>query len=423
MKFFFPDTQDFVDPSFDFRTEQRNELRVRQRDDLYAHEIFSAPPYDGMLVSKAAVDQLPGGATRYTAGQRQRLMREGLASYLRLDHTKYGRRVELMGDCGGFSYVREEFPPYSVDEVVHFYSECGFDYGISVDHVILGFKSEAQKDLFEPPDLEEWRRRQNITLDLADEFLKASKTGRLPFKPLGVAQAWSPSSYASAVDKLQKMGYDYICLGGMVPLKTPEILESLEAISAVRHSKTKLHLLGVTRCEHVWDFKGYGVASFDSTSPLRKAFKDDKDNYYAPNRTYTAVRIPQIDKNTQLLRKIKSGQVNQDEAAKYEASALRTAMAYDAHELPLEDLLEALAAYERLYDDKRTYIDVYGKVLAETPWKSCPCEICRDLGIHVILFRGAERNRRRGFHNLYVFYQQLQDRLGEGNTIKEHSDD
>jgi hypothetical protein len=33
--------------------------------------------------------------------------------------------------------------------------------------------------------------------------------------------------------------------------------------------------------------------------------------------------------------------------------------------------------------------------------------VCTRLGIHVILFRGAERNRRRGFHNLYVFYRQL----------------
>ena len=44
-----------------------------------------------------------------------------------------------MGDCGAFSYVREDNPPYSVSQVVNFYDELGFDYGISVDHVILGF--------------------------------------------------------------------------------------------------------------------------------------------------------------------------------------------------------------------------------------------------------------------------------------------
>ena len=56
MKFFFPDSQDLVDPSFDFRTETRSDTRVRQRDDQYPHEVFATPPYDGMLVSKAIVD-------------------------------------------------------------------------------------------------------------------------------------------------------------------------------------------------------------------------------------------------------------------------------------------------------------------------------------------------------------------------------
>jgi hemerythrin-like domain-containing protein len=37
----------------------------------------------------------------------------------------------------------------------------------------------------------------------------------------------------------------------------------------------------------------------------------------------------------------------------------------------------------------------------------CPCVICRQLGIHVVIFRGAERNRRRGFHNLFVTYTKL----------------
>jgi hypothetical protein len=51
-------------------------------------------------------------------------------------------------------------------------------------------------------------------------------------------------------------------------------------------------------------------------------------------------------------------------------------------------------------------------VLAAKPWSSCPCDVCRTLGYHVILFRGAERNRRRGFHNLWVFYRRLRRELG-----------
>ena len=56
MRFFFPDSQDQIDPSFDFETEERSPFRVRQRDDRYAHEVLSPAPYAGMLVSKAMVD-------------------------------------------------------------------------------------------------------------------------------------------------------------------------------------------------------------------------------------------------------------------------------------------------------------------------------------------------------------------------------
>jgi hypothetical protein len=73
VKFFFPDSQDLVDPSFDFSDETRSEHRVRQRDDHYAHEVFSSPPYDGLLVSKAIVD---GTA----AGRRSTASHSGIAS-------------------------------------------------------------------------------------------------------------------------------------------------------------------------------------------------------------------------------------------------------------------------------------------------------------------------------------------------------
>ena len=56
MKFFFADNLDMVDPTFDFEAETRADWRIRQRDDLYSHEVFDAPPYDGVLVSKAIVD-------------------------------------------------------------------------------------------------------------------------------------------------------------------------------------------------------------------------------------------------------------------------------------------------------------------------------------------------------------------------------
>ena len=124
-----------------------------------------------------------------------------------------------MGDCGAFNYIREDVPPVTPDQVIDFYDECGFDLGISVDHVIFGFDPAADTDPHHPQG-EQWRSRQQITLDLAATFLARCKARKTRFEPLGVAQGWSPASYAAAVRELQKIGYTRIALGGMVPLKT-----------------------------------------------------------------------------------------------------------------------------------------------------------------------------------------------------------
>ena len=96
MRFFFPDSQDQIDPTFDFTTEERSPLRVRQRDDLYIHEVLRARVIDGLLVSKAIVDGRPGAAGKYTLAQRHRLYRAGVRRFFRLD-TAPGERP---GDHG-----------------------------------------------------------------------------------------------------------------------------------------------------------------------------------------------------------------------------------------------------------------------------------------------------------------------------------
>src|SRR3954467_12123931 len=120
MRFYFPDSQDQIDPSFDFETEERSPFRIRQRDDLYAHEVLAPVPYTGMLVSKAMVDGVEGGAGRYSAQQRQRLYRVGIREFFRLDAAP-GPRITTMGDCGALTDVGEQAPPDTVDPPIHSY--------------------------------------------------------------------------------------------------------------------------------------------------------------------------------------------------------------------------------------------------------------------------------------------------------------
>jgi hypothetical protein len=406
MKFFFPDSQDFVDPSFDFEKENRSPERVRHRDDMYAHEVFSTTAYDGLLVSKGIVDGYGNSGSRYTLAQRHRLLRVGAPEFFRTG----SRNLPIMGDCGAFTYVREDAPPYTIDEVIRFYVECKFNYGISVDHVILAYQPNLDNATDAVPI--DFVRRQELTLQLASEFLSKHHAWRLDFEPVGVAQGWSPLSYARAVKALQQIGYTYIALGGMVPLKTKEIIACLAAIAEVREPKTKLHLLGVTRTDHLPTFMSHGVSSFDSTSPLRQAFKDDKDNFYTMDRTYSAIRVPQVEGNPQLQKRIRSGEVSQDRARELEKACLTALKKFDIGEYTIDQTLDAVLAYDHFCEPGRDMEKIYWEVLNDRPWLRCQCDICQRIGYHVILFRGAERNRRRGLHNVWVFYRRLQRELG-----------
>jgi hypothetical protein len=413
MRFYFPDSQDQIDPSFDFESEERSPHRIRQRDDLYTHEVLEQCPYDGMLISKAIVDGVGGGAGRYSAQQRQRFYREGIREFFRLDACA-GVRLETMGDCGAFQYVREEVPPYSVDEVIDFYEGIGVDAGISLDHVILGFEMHAplSDDLLPP----EWPRRRQITLELAEQFVVRHRERGCSFEPMGVAQGWSPASYASSVATLQSMGYERIAVGGLVAQKTPEILAVLEAIDEVRDQETELHLLGVTRTDQVASFEAFGVASFDSTSPFRQAFKDERDNYWGLDRTWIALRVPQVDANPKLQRRIRAGEVDGRKARQFEQHALTTLRAFDRGAVSVEDALEALRQYERLHDEGRDRSRLYREMLTDAPWRECECAVCSEAGIEVAIFRGTERNKRRGFHNLHVFGERLHRQIATATT-------
>lgn len=126
------------------------------------------------------------------------------------------------------------------------------------------------------------------------------------------------------------------------------------------------------------------------------------------------MRVPQFDANPSLSRKIKSGVIDQDLARHLEKDAMYALFEYDKDALSLEKTLEAVLAYERLHSGEKEAEKIrvdYERTLDDRPWRKCQCNICKSIGINVIIFRGAERNRRRGFHNIQVLYSRLQHTL------------
>jgi hypothetical protein len=420
MKFIFADSLDYVDPAFDFIADRSPAERQPYWDDAYPHEILGYAPYDGVLVSRGIIgDHRVKG--KYTSSQARRFHLVGARKFLRLDKPQF-KDLDIFGDCGAFTYVSEERPPYSATEMAEFYDECGFTHGASVDHIIFDFDPNAAGMSGGSDDA---KVRFDITLENADAFRREALAMDASFTPMGVVQGWSPDSMAEAARRLVGMGYGYLALGGMVPLKSPEIKLCLEAIRASIPQETRIHILGFAKAEDIDSFHGYDISSFDTTSPLIRAFKDAKQNYYLPKnggglRYYTSIRIPQALENPKLQRAVKKGLFRAEDLVAMESTALSTLRAYDAGGADIDDVLQATLVYSAPLVEGKPYADCKGSVaiarlaeryretLSEKPWKQCNCPICAKAGVEVIIFRGSNRNKRRGIHNLAIYHDHIE---------------
>ena len=76
----------------------------------------------------------------------------------------------------------------------------------------------------------------------------------------------------------------------------------------------------------------------------------------------------------------------------------------------LDQLKMLLERYVGFTGDQ-DYFSEYERMLEAEPWTECDCRICDEYGIEVAIFRGNNRNRRRGFHNTRRFYDQLETEL------------
>lgn len=435
MKFLYSDTQDLVDPRYDFINDRNAPDRERYWGDVYAHELMTEPPYDGLLLSMSAIRQAEGVAkskVRYSTKEEQRLLRDGARKFLRFGGPRFNDLM-LMGDCGAFAYVDHPRPAYSPAEVVDFYSEAGVTHGVSPDHIIFDCdlanpKMPVAPNGFPKDKVDQYvhqvMARSEITLQNAKSFLAIAREEDAPFEPMGAVQGWSPESMANAAQTLERMGYGYLAIGGLVPLKVDAIKAVLRTIRSKIRPETKIHLLGFAKADSIHQFTGLGITSFDSTSPLIRAFKDEKANYYLESPSggldyYTAIRIPQAMENSRLQQGIKRGIFGAEDLHRQERLALKTLRAYDKGEAGASATLDAVMSYHQyLVRGESEDTAQQDKSLAKTralvartidqmPWKRCSCDICKAVGVEVIIFRSNNRNRRRGFHNLAVYHQHI----------------
>jgi len=398
MRFFLPEGDDRVDPEYDFLTDTHLANRDGMVDDRYSHEFYQKPNYNGLLVSRTTIES--------NKRKKALLSEEGIHSFFRLS-----KDIPVMGDCGAFMYLTDPEPRYTTKDILEYYQLLGFDYGVSIDHLIVGEYAR---------NVDERKRRYDITRKNAVDFLKLWKEGdalgRYNFKPIGVAQGWDRKSYRDAVAELIEVGYDFIALGGLAKADTRQITEILQAVGPLIPEYAQMHLFGVSRLDWIPLFREWGVTSVDSASPLRQAWMGAENNYHTMDGpSYAAIRVPPLKETSKTVRNLCDVRgITFEDLQKYEQRALRALREYGQNMLDLEDTVAAVMSYEKVVrNDKNDVMEpMYRETLADRPWENCGCPICRSIGIEVIIFRSNNRNRRRGFHNTHVFFKKFKQIIG-----------
>ena len=402
MKYFIPEWNDRVDPNYDFVKDVHSAEHKQDpmSNDMYMWQIFGIDnaPTDGVLVSRITIEN---DKRKY-----KQTLSEGIHRVLRLP-----KSFEILGDCGAFGYVKEKTPPFNPIEILDYYSKLDFNYGVSVDHLVVpqfkGDKEERMKITYENgvKAYEEWSRKF-----------------REDFQLLLAIQGWDIPDYLKMYKNYIKIGATHLALGGLARSVTPFITRLIDELNAEikwsKKSPAHLHFFGLARSAlfpKFQELEDRGVeVSFDSASYLRKAWLSapaSQLNYLTMDgKGYTAIRVPFTGKKRR--QKVKESLMPSAEDAglkELEQKCLSALRIYEEGETDIENVLSILSQFNKAIGGSSELIKYYRRTLEDKPWKSCSCPICKNIGMDVILFRGNNRNRRRGFHNIHIFYNILKN--------------
>lgn len=406
--YFLPDWDDFLDCDFDFENDRFSaDARSDRREQ---HSISLMRPHklsDGVLVSLA--QHLGGKGLLRKMGHDDA---GALAPRPVRDHFRLMTNQWAFGDCGAFSYVAENTPTISTDQAISLYDLYEFDLGASVDHIPVpevrdGATTRKLTDV-------ERRGRVSLTKKNAELFLARHRERSARFIPVGTIQGLDAKSYANHLADYADMGYEYVALGGLVPRADADVLEVVRAVKA-RADKLRrppaIHLFGIFRPKLQDEFRRLAIASFDSATYFRKAWLRSDQNYLGVDgEWYAAIRVPPTSDPRTLSRLERSGTAHHL-LQEMERRAMDALHRYDRDALTLDACLGAVLEYDRhleraeLLDEK--LVHEYRRTLTARPWRNCSCPMCKALGVDILIFRGLNRNKRRGAHNTLQLFRRV----------------
>lgn len=407
VSYFLPDWDDLLDENFNFETGEFSGSSRAERDDKHCCVLMKPQRMcDGVLVSLAQHVMSKGPLRRIIGTEAASLAPKNLRSQFGL-----GSDQSLFGDCGAFSYVNEELPAISVEQAIALYDLHGFDFGASVDHIpVPEILRNGKKKVLTGTSR---AMRVKTTVDNADRFISIAKQRQVGFAPVGTIQGLSPEEYAKTARLYHEMGYRHFALGGLVPLPDAVIEKIVtQVMQVVSELKPRpwVHLFGIFRPKLQARFRELKVDSFDSATYFRKAWLRSDQNYLAPNgKWYAALRVP-MTSDARTRKRLEESGANMAKLEAQETQVMKLLCQYDIGMASLKEVLDAVIEYDANLsrsDDAFSLRAAYEKTLRDKPWKNCDCPFCKQAGIHVLIFRGANRNKRRGAHNTLMLYKSI----------------
>jgi len=422
MRYFIPEWDDKVDPNYDFLKDRySSEHLTPKKRDVYMWEIFGAQevPFDGILVSLISVKD---------NGRKEKDIKKigDLHKYLRLPE-----KIPILADCGAWGYIKEEKPRFGAIEVLEIYRELGVQEAVTVDHLVTSNTNAHE--------------RMKITRENGINGFKAwKKRYREDFDLLVSVQGLLPRDYLKMYCEYAKYGIDSFAFGGLARKPTHLIIEIIESlINEIKRKKNveRIHFFGLGRTKIFSKFKeleDLGISvSFDTASWLRRSWLSGEYFLADSNglKRYTAIRVPMTDPNRSSFRGKRKLSADADMIGlkHLEDECLNALRSYEKGRRSLDEALSIMKRFnekilvetekflkqkygnlsevkKEMKKKRNFYRDLemkYRETLEERPWTKCDCKICRKIGIEVVLFRGNNRNRRRGFHNVYTMYHKF----------------
>ena len=409
--YFLPDWDDFVDKDYDFKKDEFSAEKRSERNQTHVSNLTNPNPLcSGILVSLAQQTGSKGFLKSFSATSKKSLAPKCVREYFDLPSNRL-----VFGDCGAYSYAAEENPLVTVEQAVSIYDLYGFNWGASVDHIPI--KKIKTANGWKTLSSTERKRRIILTRNNADKFIKTHKEYHAQFTPVGIIQGIVAKDYAEQIGEYLEMGYKNLALGGLVPRSDAEISKIVLAVKKSvakalekKQEPPNIHLFGVYRPNLREVFQECNINSFDSATYFRKAWMERGRNYLGVDQKwYAAIRVPQFANPNTNKRFLLAGK-SKAKIEQLERSALRALREYDKKRIGLEKCLDAVLEYDAFLPRRKPMAnikEIYKKTLIARPWEKCTCPLCQDLGIQIIIFRGGNRNRRRGAHNTHILYQSL----------------